>query len=134
MTTTPGSCLSNCCPPLPRPLLLKQQQVVRWQPRVLSMSNSSMKLKAIALATVLGVPPSAIHDILAKQPLLLNLSARTLVTKTRALKELLGFSDLQLWQLVITKPGVLLFASDKLSNKWSSLQRMAGALLRSCWC
>lgn len=85
-----------------------------------------MKLKAIALASVVGVPPSAIQDIFAKQPLLLNLSARALVAKTRALKQMLGYSDLQLWQVVFTKPGVLLFASDKLAAKWDTLQQLAG--------
>lgn len=90
------------------------------------MSNSSVKLKTIALASVVGVPPSAISDICAKQPLLLNLSAKSLVAKTRALKEVLGYSDLQLWQVVFTKPGVLLFASDKLRAKWESLQQLAG--------
>jgi hypothetical protein len=129
---------SQCLVP---PLLLcsvrsptrQHTQVVRWQPRVLSMSNSSVKLKTIALASVVGVPPSAIHDICAKQPLLLNLSAKSLVAKTRALKEVLGYSDLQLWQVVFTKPGVLLFATDKLRAKWDSLQQLAGEGRARVW-
>jgi hypothetical protein len=93
------------------------------------MANSSLKLKSIAMASVVGVPPSSIQDIFAKQPLLVNLSAKTLVAKTRALKDLLGYSDLQLWQVVFTKPGVLLFATDKMRAKWDSLQQLAGARL-----
>jgi len=116
--------LLTCCLLVLCSFLFKQ--VVRWQPRVLSMSSASMKLKAIALASVIGVPPTAIQDIFAKQPLLLNLSAKALVAKTRALKAALGYSDLQLWQVMFTKPGVLLFASNKLSSKWASLQELAG--------
>jgi hypothetical protein len=63
------------------------------------MAPSSLKLKAIALASVLGVPPTAVQDIFTKQPLLLNLSARALVAKCKALKGLLGYSELQLWQV-----------------------------------
>lgn len=112
--------------PPPPSLCHAAPQVVRWQPRVLAMSTASMKLKAVGLASVLGVPPTAVQEMFSKQPLLLNLSAKSLVAKTRALKALLGYSDLQLWQALFTKPGVLLFASDTLASKWESLQKLAG--------